>query len=376
MNLSTDRILTTHAGSLPRPDDLAQMLFDVLEEKPIDEEAFRARVHEAVADVVARQREVGIDEISDGELGKVGFSNYVLQRMSGFAGHAQFMAADLADTPEIIAEAMGSGQPVRLPILDGPIEARDTDAVVREIDDFSAALGGDHAGAFVPAVTPGHVAFNFPNHHYGTHQEYIEAAAAALSPEYHAIVDAGFDLQLDSPDAAMAWHCSVEGSDLVDPAAHLAAGIEVLNDVLSDVPPEKLRYHVCWGNYRGPHHKDHGLHEIVDIVLRTRAKFIYVEAANPQHEHEWAVWKDVVLPDDKALIVGVIDVKTNHVEHPELVAQRIERFADVVGRERVIAGTDCGFATFVGFNSCNPAAAWLKLASLVEGARIASDRLW
>jgi 5-methyltetrahydropteroyltriglutamate--homocysteine methyltransferase len=189
-------------------------------------------------------------------------------------------------------------------------------------------------------------------------------------------VDAGFDLQLDSPDAAMAWHCQVEGSDLADPAAHLAAGIEVLNDVLADVPPEKLRYHVCWGNYRGPHHKDHGLREIVEIVLRTRAKFIYVEAANPRHEHEWAVWKDVALPDDKALIVGVIDVKTNHVEHPELVAQRIERFADIVGRERVIAGTDCGFATFVGFNSCNPVAAWLKLASLVEGARIASARLW
>jgi 5-methyltetrahydropteroyltriglutamate--homocysteine methyltransferase len=185
MRLSTDRILTTHAGSLPRPDDLAQMLYDVLDEKPIDEEAFRARVREAVADIVARQREVGIDEISDGELGKVGFSNYVLQRMSGFAGHAQFMAADLADAPEIIPEAMGDAgaQHMRLPILDGPIEARDTEAIVREIDDLSAALGGKHDGAFVPAVTPGHVTFNFPNHHYATHQEYIEAAAAALAPE-------------------------------------------------------------------------------------------------------------------------------------------------------------------------------------------------
>jgi 5-methyltetrahydropteroyltriglutamate--homocysteine methyltransferase len=376
MRLSTDRILTTHAGSLPRPDDVAQMLYDVLADKPIDEDAFRARVHEAVADVVARQREVGIDAISDGEIGKTGFSNYVLQRMSGFAGSAQFMAEDLADAPEIIAEALGTLAPTRLPVLDGPMEPRDTDAVAREIDDFAAALGDNRVDAFIPAVTPGHVAFNFPNHHYATHQEYIEAAAAALSPEYHAIIDAGFDLQLDSPDAAMAFHCHVEGSDLRDPAKHLAAGIEVLNDVLADVPPEKLRYHVCWGNYRGPHHKDHGLDEIVKIVLGTRAKFIYVEAANPQHEHEWAVWKDVELPDDKALIVGVIDVKTNHIEHPETVAQRIERFAEVVGRERVIAGTDCGFATFVGFNSCNPAAAWMKMASLVEGARIASERLY
>jgi 5-methyltetrahydropteroyltriglutamate--homocysteine methyltransferase len=379
MRSSSDRVLTTHAGSLPRPDDLAQMLYDVLDEKEVDAQAFERRVREAIAEVVQRQRELGIDVISDGELGKVGFSNYVLQRMSGFSGQAQFIAADLADAPEIVPEALGSlgSQHMRLPILDGPMEARDPDAVRREIDDFSAALNGTSRDeAFIPAVTPGHVAFNFPNHYYGSHQEYIEAATKALAPEYRAIVEAGFNLQLDSPDAAMAWHCQVEGSDLADPAAHLAAGIEVLNDALADLPPEKLRYHVCWGNYNGPHHMDTPLRQIVEIVLRTRAKYIYVEGANPQHEHEWNVWQDVELPDDKALIVGVIDVKTNHVEHPELVAQRIERFANVVGKERVIAGTDCGFATFVGFNSCNPAAAWLKLRALVEGARIASERLW
>jgi 5-methyltetrahydropteroyltriglutamate--homocysteine methyltransferase len=379
MKLSEERIITTHAGSLPRPDDVAQMLYDVLDEKPVDPEAFDRRVREAMAAVVQRQQEIGIDVISDGEVGKVGFSNYVLQRMSGFAGHAQFMADDIADVPEIAAEALGSAgvEHVRLPILTGPIEARDPDAVRHEIDDFAAALDGTpRDDAFVPAVTPGHVAFNFPNQYYSSHLEYIEAATRALTPEYTAIIESGFNLQLDSPDAAMAWHCHVEGSDLADPAAHLASGIELLNDALADVPAEKLRYHVCWGNYKGPHHKDTGLREILPLVLRTRAKFIYVEAANPQHEHEWEVWKDVKLPDDKALIVGVIDVKTNHVEHPELVAQRIERFADVVGRERVIAGTDCGFATFVGFNSCHPAAAWLKLHALVEGARIASNRLW
>lgn len=379
MKLSEDRILTTHAGSLPRPDDVAQMLYDVLDEKPVESETFERRIREGIAEVVRRQQEIGVDLISDGEIGKVGFSNYVLQRMSGFAGHAQFIAADLADAPEIAAVALGSvgSQHMRLPILTGPIEPRAADAVQREIDDFAAALDGfPRDNAFIPAVTPGHVAFNFPNQYYSTHQEYIEAVARALGPEYHAIVDAGFDLQLDSPDAAMAWHCQVEGSDLADPAAHLAAGIEILNDVLADVPPEKLRYHVCWGNYNGPHHKDTPLRQIAALVLQTRAKFIYVEAANPQHEHEWEVWKDIALPDDKALIVGVIDVKTNHIEHPELVAQRIERFANIVGRERVIAGTDCGFATFVGFNSCHPAAAWLKLNALVEGARLASERLW
>ena len=174
----------------------------------------------------------------------------------------------------------------------------------------------------------------------------------------------------------MAFHCSTQGSDLADPAAHLAAGIEVLNDVLSGVPAEQIRYHVCWGNYRGPHHKDVALKDIIHLILKSRAKFIYVEAANPRHEHEWAVWKDVKLPDDKALIVGVIDTKTNSVEHPELIAERLGRFVNIVGKERVIAGTDCGFATFVGFHPCHPEAAWLKLAALVEGAQLASKRLW
>ena len=379
MQLSTDHILTTHAGSLPRPDDLAQMLYAVIDGKPVDQTAFDERVRTAIADVVARQRKVGIDVISDGELGKVGFSNYVIQRMSGFEGKADFMAADFADAPGVAMDAFGSegAQHLRLPILNGPIEMRDTKAVDKEIKDFKSALGNTSPdNAFVPAVTPGQVAFNFPNRHYKSHQQYLEAAAAALAPEYKAIFNAGFNLQLDSPDAAMAFHCSTQGSDLADPAAHLAAGIEILNDVLSNVPAEKIRYHVCWGNYRGPHHKDVALKDIVKLILKSRAKFIYIEAANPRHEHEWSVWKDVKLPDDKALIVGVIDTKTNHVEHPELVAERLERFANIVGKERVIAATDCGFATFVGFHPCHPEAAWLKLRALVEGAQLASKNLW
>jgi 5-methyltetrahydropteroyltriglutamate--homocysteine methyltransferase len=379
MKASTERVLTTHAGSLPRPPDLARMMYDLSEQKPVDEAALRKRVREAVVDVVRRQRDLGIDVVSDGEMGKLGFSNYVLQRFHGFTEHAQFVATDLADVPEVAVEAFGSegAQHLRMPVLSGPIEPRDTDLVVEELDNLRAALaGGDPDDAFVPAVAPGQVAFNFPNRHYPSHRAYVEAAAAALAPEYRAIVEAGFNLQLDSPDSAMAAHCFTEGTDLADAREHLDTSIEVLNDALAGLPPEKLRYHVCWGNYRGPHHKDVGLRQIVGPVLRCRAKFIYLEAANPRHEHEWEVWKAVTLPDDKALIVGVIDTKTNHVEHPELVAQRIGRFAQIVGRERVIAATDCGFATFVGFHPCHPAVAWLKLGALVEGARLASERLW
>jgi 5-methyltetrahydropteroyltriglutamate--homocysteine methyltransferase len=378
VKLSADRILTTHAGSLPRPDDLAQMLYDVMGEKPVDADALRHRTRDAVSEVVKRQRDIGIDAISDGEMGKVGFSNYVMQHLGGFAGASQAQPGDLADVPDVMAQVFaGEGiQHLRLPMLNGPIERRDTGFVAREIDDFKAALGvGNPEPAFIPAVTPGQVAFNFPNHYYATHQKYLEAAAGALAPEYRAIVSAGFDLQLDSPDSAMAFHFQAVGSDVGDPKQHLAAAIEVLNEALSALPPEKLRYHVCWGNYRGPHHKDVPLRDIVDIILRTRAKFIYVEAANPRHAHEWAIWKDVKLPDDKALIVGLIDTKTNHVEHPELIAERIGRYVNLVGKERVVAGTDCGFATFVGMHPCAPGAAWMKLRALVEGARLASTRL-
>jgi 5-methyltetrahydropteroyltriglutamate--homocysteine methyltransferase len=377
MKLTSDRILTTHAGSLPRPDDLARMMYDVLGDKPVDQEALHRRTREAVAEIVQRQRTIGIDAISDGEMGKVGFSNYVMQHLGGFEGASQALPGDLADVPDMVAQVFGGEGTahLRLPVLKGPIETRDKGFVAREIDDFKAALGGaSPEPAFIPAVTPGQVTFNFPNHYYETHQKYLEAAGRALSPEYHAIVYAGFDLQLDSPDSAMAFHFRTEGSDVGDAKTHLSAAIEVLNDALSDLPPDKLRYHVCWGNYRGPHHKDVPLREIVDIILRVRAKFIYVEAANPRHAHEWAVWKEVKLPDEKALIVGVIDTKTNHVEHPDLIAERIGRFVNIVGKERVVAATDCGFATFVGVHSCAPGAAWLKLKALVAGAQLASKK--
>ena len=378
MQTSTDRILTTHAGSLPRPDELARLLFDVLDQKPVDQAALHRRTREAVADTVRRQREIGIDAVSDGEMGKVGFSNYVLQHLGGFEGSLEPVLSDLVETPDAMNAVFGGegAAHLRLPLLNGPIDRRDPGFIEREIDDFKVALGGGNPEpAFIPAVTPGQVAFNFPNHYYPSHQRYLEAAAQALSPEYHAIVNAGFDLQLDSPDSAMAFHFQATGSDVGDPKQHLAAAIEVLNDAVRDLPPEKMRYHVCWGNYRGPHHKDVALREIADLVLKVRPKFIYIEAANPRHAHEWTVWNDVKLPDDKALIVGVIDTKTNHVEHPELIAERLERFAHIVGKDRVVAGTDCGFATFVGLHPCPPSIAWLKLQALVAGTQLASKRL-
>jgi 5-methyltetrahydropteroyltriglutamate--homocysteine methyltransferase len=380
MQRSTDRILTTHAGSLPRPPDLTRMMWDLLEQKSVDETALQARVKQAVADVVARQREVGVDIISDGEMSKVGFSNYVMQRYSGFANRAQFIATDLGDFPEIVNKLFvenEGGQHLVLPNVEGPIELRDHDAVLRDIRNLKAALGGRSPDtAFIAAVTPGQMLFNFPNLYYPTPEAYIEAAANALRVEYRAIVDAGFNLQLDAPDLAMRAHCWTGNAGAADIKNYVPMAIEAMNEATCGLPADKVRLHLCWGNYAGPHHHDVELEEIIEPVLKTSAGFIYFEAANPRHAHEWEVWEEVKIPDGKALIPGVIDTLTNHVEHPRLVAQRIEKFAEIVGKENVIAGTDCGFGTFVGWSGCDPKVAWLKLEAMAEGARIATDRLW
>jgi 5-methyltetrahydropteroyltriglutamate--homocysteine methyltransferase len=380
MQRSTDRILTTHAGSLPRPPDLTRMMWDLLEQKSVDEAALQARVKQAVADVVARQREVGVDIISDGEMSKVGFSNYVMQRYSGFANRAQFIATDLGDFPEIVNKLFvenEGGQHLVLPNVEGPIELRDHDAVLRDIRNLKAALGGRSPDtAFIAAVTPGQMLFNFPNLYYPTPEAYIEAAANALRVEYRAIVDAGFNLQLDAPDLAMRAHCWTGNAGAADIKNYVPMAIEAMNEATRGLPADKVRLHLCWGNYAGPHHHDVELKEIIEPVLKTSAGFIYFEAANPRHAHEWEVWEEVKIPDGKALIPGVIDTLTNHVEHPRLVAQRIEKFAEIVGKENVIAGTDCGFGTFVGWSGCDPKVAWLKLEAMAEGARIATDRLW
>jgi 5-methyltetrahydropteroyltriglutamate--homocysteine methyltransferase len=380
MQRSVERILTTHAGSLPRPPDLTRMMWDLLDQKPVEEARLQARVKQAVADAVARQREAGVDIVSDGEMSKVGFSNYVMQRYTGFANRAQFVATDLGDFPEIVNKLFvenEGGRHLVLPNVEGPIELRDRDAVQRDIANLKAALRGlPPDSAFIAAVTPGQMLFNFPNLYYPTAEAYIEAAAKALSIEYRAIVEAGFNLQLDAPDLAMRAHCWTGSTGAVDIKNYVPMAIEAMNAATRGLPPEKIRLHLCWGNYAGPHHHDVELKEIIAPILKSNAGFIYFEAANPRHAHEWEVWEEVKIPDGKALIPGVIDTLTNHVEHPRLVAQRLEKFAGIAGKENVIGGTDCGFGTFVGWSGCDPKVAWLKLEALAEGARIASDRLW
>ena len=379
MKRSNNRILTTHGGSLPRPDDLAHMMYDKLDGKPVDEARLKTRVKEAVAEVVGKQRAAGIDIVSDGEMSKPGFSNYIIQRFTGFGPErAQFRATDLAEVPTLVEKHFGDegGQHIIMPIVTGPIEVRDRDAVKIDIDNFKTALGGTRPDdAFICAVTPGQVAFNFPNRYYSSLEKYLEAAGNALRFEYQAIIEAGFNLQLDSPELVMRGHAFTDGGP-IDLTKYVPIAIEALNHATRGLPADKMRLHLCWGNYVGPHHKDVELHEVIAPVLKTNAGFIYFEGANPRHEHEWEVWEKVRLPDGKAMIPGVIDTATNHVEHPRLVAQRIERFARIVGKENVIAGTDCGFGTFVGSSGVDPDVAWLKLQALAEGARIASQRLW
>jgi 5-methyltetrahydropteroyltriglutamate--homocysteine methyltransferase len=380
MRRSIDHILTTHAGSLPRPDDLAHMMYDMMDGKPVDEGKLQARITEAIAEVVKKQIALGIDIISDGEMSKPNFQTYVTRRLTGFANTGELMVSfdDLAEFPEVARKTWESeGAKHRpMPEVVGPIKVSDPNAVLRDINNLKAAMGNRNPDdAFIPAAPPSLVTAT-PNHYYKSFEEYTEAVCETLSYEYKAIVDAGFNLQLDAPDLPMHGHARIGNDQPRDIKKYVPAAIEAMNRAIRGLPPDKIRLHVCWGNYAGPHHFDVELREIVEPLLKINASFIYVEAANPRHEHEWEVWEEVKLPDDKALIPGVIDSVTNHVEHPRLVAQRIERFASIVGRENVIAGTDCGFGTYVGMSACDSKVAWLKLQSLTEGARIASQKLF
>src|SRR4051794_12098941 len=379
MPRSTDRIVTTHAGSLPRPDDLVDMVWAGIEGQPVDEQALEQRLETAVADIVRKQQESGIDVVSDGELSKPGFSNYINDRFSGFEGRAEFQADDVADFPNLAMRLFNTPAMAHLVFANctGPVEVKDPDAVHRDIDRFKRALGDTPPErAFMGAISPGQVAFNFPDQHYGSHEKYLEAIGEALRHEYLAITQAGLSLQIDSPDLAMAAHCRSVGSSIESWDTHLPMAIAALNAALDRIPEEQVRLHVCWGNYAGPHHKDVPLRDIIEPVLKADAGTFYVEGANPRHEHEWEVFTEVSLPEGKDLILGVIDVKVNAVEHPRLVAQRLTRLAGIVGRENVQAGTDCGFDTFIRFSQVDPDVVWLKLQALSEGAAMASDELW
>ncbi len=370
-------IPATHAGSLPRPDDLADMIWAQLDGQEVDREALEARIESAVAEVVAKQREAGIDLISDGEMSKTGFSTYVNERFSGFDGRSEFQADDVADFPNLAMRLFATPAMAHLVFSNcvGPVELTDTEAVHRDIDRLKKALdGADLSTAFMGAISPGQIAFNYPDQHYGSHEKYLAALGDALSYEYKAIADAGLNLQIDSPDVAMAAHCRSVGSSVGDWHHHLPLAIEALNAALDGIPSEQVRFHVCWGNYGGPHHKDVPLADIIDQVLKVNAGTIYVEGGNPRHEHEYRVFENVDL-GDKKVILGTIDTKSNFIEHPQVVADRLVRLGKIIGKDRVIAGTDCGFDTFIRFSLVDPGVAWLKLKSLSEGAAIASQEL-
>jgi 5-methyltetrahydropteroyltriglutamate--homocysteine methyltransferase len=372
------RILTTHAGSLPRPDALADTIWERIDGKEVDDAKLEELIDSAVDQVVAKQREAGIDVISDGEMSKTGFSTYVNDRFAGFGGRSEFQSDDVAPFPNLAMRLFATPSMAHLIFENcvGPVELADKQAVHRDIERFQAALGdADPLGAFMGAISPGQIAFNYPDQYYGSHEKYLAACADALSYEYRAIIGAGFNLQIDSPDMAMAAHSRSVGSSVGDWHHHLPLAVDALNGALEGIPQERVRLHVCWGNIAAPHHFDVPLEQIIDQVLRVNAGTIYVEGANPRHAHEWRVFRDTELPDDKKVILGVIDVKTNYIEHPRLVADRLVQVGQFVGKDRLMGGTDCGFDTFIRWSQVDPDVAWLKLKSLTEGAEIASAEL-
>jgi 5-methyltetrahydropteroyltriglutamate--homocysteine methyltransferase len=380
MRQSRDRFLTTHTGSLPRPDDLVRAMFAREEGVPIDATALAARTRSAVADVVRKQADAGVDVIDDGEMSKPSYATYVKDRLSGFGGTSQpLQYRDLVDFPELARRVFGDpGRSRRkTPACNGPITVRDAAAARTDAGNLGAALSGVGATeGFLTAASPGVISLFFRNDHYPSHEAYLYAIADAMRHEYEAIVRGGLLLQVDCPDLAMGRHIQFAGLDLEAFRRMARLHVEALNHALAALPPDRVRMHVCWGNYEGPHHYDVPLEHIVDIVFAARPAGVSFEAANPRHAHEWRVFERVRLPEGKVLIPGVLESKTNYIEHPELVAQRIGRYAKLVGRENVIAGTDCGFGTWVGQAAVDPGVVWAKLQSLVEGARLASREFW
>jgi 5-methyltetrahydropteroyltriglutamate--homocysteine methyltransferase len=380
MQTSQDRILTTHVGSLPRPPELRALLVKKDQGEPYDKAELERATKEAVAGIVRRQVEVGVDIVNDCEMSKPGYSTYIADRLTGFSGHEPAKPRlDTRDHPNFLAayERMTGANVARRAVCVGPIAWRDREPLHQDIANLKAALAG--AGAtegFMTAASPGLVPVFQTNRHYPSHEAYVEAIAAAMQEEYEAIVGAGFVLQLDCPDLAMAHHTSFQDLSEADFLKRAAFHVEALNHAVRDIPADRMRIHICWGNYEGPHDHDIDFAKVAPILVNAKPQALVVEAANPRHEHEWRVWREVKLPDDKILIPGVLDTSTNYVEHPELVAERLCRFADVVGRERVIAGSDCGFGTFAGYGKLDPDISFKKLRAMAEGAKIASQRLW
>lgn len=378
MKRSTDRILTTHTGSLPRPKDLLGLLRDREEGRPIAEATLRDRTRSAVLDVVKKQRESGLSVVNDGEQGRADYTIYVKDRLTGFAGESSsWPNPDAEEFPEWTEMARQFAPPFqKRPACTGPVEWKDWPAVERDIQNLKDAAAGGADEVFMTSPSPGQIGRFLQNRYYPSDEKYLYILADVMKREYRAIVDAGFILQIDCPDLALGRHTQFAHLSLREFRDIAAMHVEVLNYAVADIAPDRMRIHVCWASTGGPHHRDLPLKDIADVVIKARPTGMVIAGANPRHEHEWKVWRDVKLPDGKVLVAGVIDSTTNFIEHPELVAERIARYAGVVGRENVIAGVDCGFGTFAGRVQVDTNIVWHKLRALVEGASLASRALW
>jgi 5-methyltetrahydropteroyltriglutamate--homocysteine methyltransferase len=376
-----DRILTTHVGSLPRGAELAELLFATEREEPVDQERFEQVVAAAVDETVRLQVAAGVDIVSDGEMSKISYATYIKDRISGFSGDSPRRApADLEAFPSFLErQAKGGGTPsYRRPRCVGEVRPVTLEPLEKDIGRFAAARAshGDPAG-FMNAASPGVIALFQPNDFYPDDDAYLEALAEAMRPEYEAIVGAGLILQLDSPDLGLGRHMMFKDRSDAEYLKAIGRHVEVLNHALRNVPADRCRMHVCWGNYEGPHHCDVEMAVILPTLLDAKPAGLLFETANPRHQHDWEAFEANLarLPADKILIPGVIDSTTNFIEHPRVVAERIDRYIKLVGPERVIAGTDCGFSTFAGFGAVDPEIVWAKLATLREGTAIASERI-
>ena len=380
MYRSTDRILTTHVGSLPRPVDLIEMMFAKEGGVPVEVEALSARISRAVVEIVEKQISAGIDIINDGEVSKPSYATYIKDRLGGFGGESNsFVYQDIADFPDMEKRVFSDpGRSRRkTPGCNAPISLVDPNAAKVDTANLKSAVDGKRvSGTFISAASPGVISLFFSNAYYRDFEAYIFAIADAMRSEYKTITDAGMMLQLDCPDLAMGRHIQYADLDLASFRKQAEIHVEALNHSLVDIPKELVRLHLCWGNYEGPHHCDVPLADIIDIAFKAKASSFSFEAANPRHAHEYRLFDSLKIPDDTVLIPGVIESKSNFIEHPDLIAQRIIRVAKRVGRERVIAGSDCGYGTWVGQAAVEPDIVWSKLAALAEGAKRASEELW
>jgi 5-methyltetrahydropteroyltriglutamate--homocysteine methyltransferase len=379
MKRSTARILTTHTGSLPRPPQVVEALLAEQKHPGQQTAALEAAVASAVAEVVRKQVDCGLDVINDGEQGRTDYTTYVKDRLAGFDGpSAPPLGTGEPDFPELSAMLAYFASPFQhRPACSGPLAWKDFPALEADIARAKCATAGAKAeDVFMTSPSPGQIARYLKNQHYPTDEAYLYALAEVMAREYRAIVDAGFVLQVDCPDLALSRHTVFAHLSLAEFRKVITTHVEALNHAVKDIPPERMRMHICWASTQGPHHNDVPLKDIVDIVLMGRPQAVSFPGANPRHGHEWKVWKDVKLPDGKIIIPGVIDSTSNFVEHPELVADRILQYVGAVGRENVIAGVDCGFGTFAGRLQVDSKIVWMKLASLAEGARLASKELW